>query len=134
MTQEIKIPITPTLQGIAREVSFTGFSFWYHDRQEAEMLCRVWLLDSDGEKLQNADIRQGRTVRIEISNRNRVDANGIVIEPPTEENDTSEQWKAGIPEYDFYFGAFMLNPQGTPLDVILQAMQVLAQFNRFDRP
>lgn len=125
--QEIKIPITPTLGGIDREVEFTGFSFWYHDRQDAEMLCRVWLLDAEGNRLENADIQQGRTVRIEISNRNRVTAEGIVIAPDTPE------WEQGIPEYDFYFGAFMLNPEGTPLQVILQAITTLAQFNRFDR-
>jgi len=128
MTQEIKIPISPTLQGVAREAEFAGFSFWYHDRQEAEMLCRVWLLDSEGNRIENADIQQGRVVRIEISNRNRVNEQGIVIEPD------SEEWQAGVPEYDFYFNAFMLNPEGTPLQVIIQAVQILAQFNRFDRP
>jgi hypothetical protein len=128
MTQEIKIPITPTLQGIAREAEFTGFSFWYHDRQEAEMLCRVWLINSEGNRIENADIQQGRVVRIEISNRNRVNEQGIVLDP------NSEEWQLGIPEYDFYFSAFMLNTESTPLQVIIQAMQILAQFNRFDRP
>lgn len=125
--QTIKIPITPTLGGIAREVEFTGFSFWYHDRQEAEMLCKVWLVDEQGQRVQNADIQQGRTVRIEISNRNRVTAEGIVIDH------NAPEWQQGIPEYDFYFGAFMLNTEATPLQVILQAMTTLAQFNRFDR-
>ena len=133
MTQEIKIQIQPTLQGIPRVVEFIGFSFWYHDRKEAEMLCKVWLLDDQGQPIQNADIQQGRTVRVEISNRNRVNEQGVVIEPPTEENDTSEEWEKGIPEYDFYFTAFMLNPEGAPVNIILQAMQQLAFYNRFDR-
>ena len=133
MTQTIEINITPTLAGIPRKVEFTGFSFWYHDKKEAEMLCKVWLLDENGELLENADLKQGRVVRIEISNRNRVDQNGVLIEPPTEENDTSVAYENGIPEYDFYFNAFMLNPNGTPVEVITQAITILSQYNRFDR-
>jgi hypothetical protein len=127
MEQKIIIPISPTLGGMLREVEWVGFSYWYHDKQEAEMLCKVWLLDDQGNRLQNVDIQQGRVVRIEISNRNKVDVNGLVIEP------TDSAWENGIPEYDFYFGAFMLDPQGTPIQVISQALQVLENFNRFNR-
>jgi hypothetical protein len=140
MEQQIKIPITPTLQGIAREVEWMGFSFWYHDKQEAEMLCRIWMLDNESNRLENADLAQGRTVRISISNRNRVTEQGVTIAIPTEENGTQEAWNNGIPEYDFYFGAFMLQANGTPLDVILGSMQLMAQIKdennltRFDRP
>ena len=133
MNQEIKISITPTLQGIAREAEFAGFSFWYHDRQEAEMLCKVWLLDEQGNQLENVDVRQGRTVRISISNNNRVTPEGVTINPETPE------WQNGIPEYDFYFNAFMLSPQGSPVQVILGALQIMATLQdengltRFDR-
>lgn len=126
INQEVKIKISPTVGGIERFVHWNGFSFWYHERQEAEMLCTVVLMENE-ERVQNPDLVQDRTVRIEISNRNRVGQNGVVIAPDTPE------WEQGIPEYDFYFGAFMLNPEGTPLQVILQAITTLAQFNRFDR-
>jgi hypothetical protein len=128
MEQQIKIPITPTVEGIARIAAFEGFGFWYHSRQKAEMICSVWMVDSEGNIIESIDLNQGRWVRIEISNVNRVTEQGIVI-PPDDPNLAN-----GIPEYDFYFGAFMLNPQGTPLDVIVQAMIILNQFNRFDRP
>jgi len=140
MEQQIKIPITPTLQGIAREVEWVGFPNWDHETKEAEMKCRIWLLDDKGNRMENADLAQGRTVRISISNRNRVTNEGITIPMPTEENDTQEAWNNGIPEYDFYFNAFMLQANGTPLDVILGSMQLMAQLKdennltRFDRP
>lgn len=134
INQTIKIPITPTLQGIAREVEWTGFSYWYHKRQEAEMLCEIWMLDNEGNRLENIDLAQGRTVRISISNRNRVTEQGVTISPE------SEDWVNGIPEYDFYFNAFMLQANGTPLDVIIGSLQLMAQLKdennltRFDRP
>jgi hypothetical protein len=140
INQTIKISITPTLQDIAREVEWVGFSYWYHDRQEAEMLCRIWMIDSEGNRLKNADLAQGRTVRISISNRNRVTSEGVTIPMPTEENKMQEAWDNGIPEYDFYFGAFMLQADGTPLDVIVGSLQLMAQLKdennltRFDRP
>jgi hypothetical protein len=132
MNQEIKIKISPTVGGIERHVHWNGFSYWYHERQEAEMLCTVVLMQND-ERVQNPDLVQDRTVRIEISNRNRVTQEGVLIPPPSEENDTSEAWATGIPEYDFYFGSFMMNQEMTSLQVIMYALSQLALHGRFDR-
>jgi hypothetical protein len=126
INQEVKIKISPTVGGIERFVHWNGFSYWYHERQEAEMLCTVVLMQND-ERVQNPDLVQDRTVRIEISNRNRVTQDGILIHPD------DENWATGIPEYDFYFGSFMMNQEMTSLQVIMYALSQLALHGRFDR-
>ena len=134
INQEIFIPITPTVEGIKRIVKFEGFNFWYHTRKIAEMSCSIWMVNNDNQPIKNLDLNQGRAIRIEISNNNRVTEQGITIAP------NSIDWQNGIPEYDFYFSAFMLQANGTPLDVILGSMQLMAQLKdennltRFDRP
>jgi hypothetical protein len=126
MNQEVKIKISPTVGGIERFVHWNGFSYWYHERQEAEMLCTVVLIQND-ERVENPDLVQDRTVRIEISNRNKVTQDGVLIELNTPE------WATGIPEYDFYFGSFMMNQEMTSLQVIMYALSQLALHGRFDR-
>jgi hypothetical protein len=126
INQEVKIKISPTVGGIERFVHWNGFSYWYHERQEAEMLCTVVLMQND-ERVQNPDLVQDRTVRIEISNRNRVTQEGILI--PSD----APEWATGIPEYDFYFGSFMMNQEMTSLQVIMYALSQLALHGRFDR-
>lgn len=125
MNQEIKIQITDSL-GFERWVKWCGFSNWDHERQEAEMLCKVILIDGEN-KVSNADIQQDRLVRIEISNRNRVDQEGVLI-PHDNEN-----WATGIPEYDFYFVSFMLNNETNGVQVLMYAMTKLDEHLRFER-
>jgi hypothetical protein len=126
INQEVKIKISPTVGGIERFVHWNGFSYWYHERQEAEMLCTVVLMQNE-ERVKNPDLVQDRTVRIEISNRNKVTEDGVLIPPD------DEKWATGMPEYDFYFGSFMMNQEMTSLQVIMYALSQLALHGRFDR-
>lgn len=107
------------------------------DLSEAQVKWEELFLDENDNPIID-DTVATREIVSHISNVNKVDENGVVIDSenfPKLEDETDEDYQtrlqglkdAGFPEFDFYIGA-VLNTQA-----IGQAIQVLDNLNRFNR-
>lgn len=134
---------------IQRKVVFDGIQYMEVSKKHAEIIWRVYLLDTDDNVILHPDIEIGRVVKSPLTNSNLVDINGIMITKELltlqnliNEDETQEDYEIrietlyrttlenGIPEFDFYFEALMEYP--LPI-ILLQAIDLLDSLGRFDR-
>lgn len=134
---------------ISRKVVFEGIQYFEVSKSHAEIIWKVYLLDSENNVIIHPDIEVGRVVKSPLNNSNLVDANGVMV---TKEliniqntigvNETEEDYNVRIeelykeelltatPEFDFYITAM----ESFPLPVILdQAIGLLDSLGRFDK-
>ncbi|MGE0931660.1 hypothetical protein [Peijinzhouia sedimentorum] len=126
----ILINIPANAQGIARKVAYLGIERKDHFKRYAAINWMVILLDNEAEHLKSKDYQQYRMVTTEISDNNRVDIQGMMLDP------ASPEWAGGYPEYTFWWNAIST----MPLPVVLnQAVGILATavdengLTKFDR-
>ena len=128
-----KIEITPNRAGDRRIVLWDGIDSMSNINGYANITWIVRHVDAEGNPIQDLNLNQDRRVVTPISDFNRVTNQGILI--TADQFETSEAFQeaheAGIPEYSFWMEMI----KKTPLpDVINLAAQMLAQFERFDKP
>jgi hypothetical protein len=153
MIQPIEKPISSTtIDGhiIARKVRFEGIQYFEYSQKHAQIIWKVFLIDTEGEYINHPDVNQGRIVLSPIVNTNRVNELGITItkeyimsqNPQNFEEESSleyntrinelynNEWNNGTPEFDFYFNSLTIYP----LSIVLnQAIDLLDSLGRFDR-
>ena len=115
-----------------KQITYIDFDIF-----EAQVTWEELFTDENGEPIIDETVAK-RSITSHISNANKVNEQGIVIDSenfPKLEEENEEDYSArieemkenGIPEFDFYIGA-VLNTQA-----IGQAIQVLDSLNRFNR-
>jgi hypothetical protein len=128
-----QIQISNSRAGDKRVVIWEGINSMTNQGKFANIVWLVRHLDGKDSPIDDPDINQDRRVITPISDANLVTSQGILIVPENFENEEDYQatLEIGIPEYTFWMTAI----QSAPLPVIImQAAQILDQFNRFDRP
>lgn len=134
---------------IQRRVVFEGIQYFEVSKGHAEIIWKVYLLDSEDNVIIHPDIETGRVVKSPLSNSNLVDANGVMVtkeltklQNPIGVDESEEHYTTRIeklynetlltatPEFNFYITAM----ESLPLPVILdQAIGLLDSLGRFDR-
>jgi nicotinic acid phosphoribosyltransferase len=113
-----------------RAIRLKQIAYIDFDIKEALVTWEEVFLDEDDNPILD-DTVSNRTIQSHISNANKVNEQGIVIDSDNftelDSDQLAEAQEQGFPEFDFYVSQ-VLN-----MEAIEQAIEVLDQMKRFDR-
>jgi hypothetical protein len=136
-SKPISFFITDSSLGTKREVRFEGIRSMTESGQFAQIVWTLWQYDKEDNLVNELEAVQGRQIITPVSGENRVNSNGILILresfSDTEEGQLSYQkaYDNGHNEYKYWLALLRVAPLPT---VISAAGNLLAQYQRFDRP
>lgn len=152
MANKLTKTISPTsIDGkqFSRIVEFEGISYLSLSLEYAEIIWKIYLLDSNGDVIDHPDVIQGRRLTTTVSNQFRVTQQGITITTDFIKSFTPQNqgeldidyeyriaaiyktmFDAGIPEFDFYWQTILTNPLPTVLD---QSITVIDGLKGYDK-
>jgi hypothetical protein len=132
-----------------RRVEFEGINYLSLSKESADIVWKLYLLDSAGNIVDHPDITQGRQIVTTVSNQFRVTPEGITITedyvktitPRLEgELDIDYDYRIkeiyntmfviGIPEFDFYWNTLLTAPLPT---VVSQSIEVIDNLKGYDK-
>lgn len=128
----IKIEISPNRAGDKRIVIWEGINSMTIQGKFANIVWIVRQLDSNGNQINDPDLLQDRRVITPISDTNRVNEQGVLIDRENFNSDEEfeKAFESGFPEFTFWMTAIQ---KETLPNIIIQAANILNQFGRFDR-